>query len=172
MNWTLILGAVGCLVACFAAASTGAIFKPGPWYESLRKPSWNPPNWLFPIAWSLLYLMIAAAGWLVWREDGIGLALVVWAIQLVLNAGWSAVFFGLRRLGWAVVEAAALWLSILACIVLFAPISATAAWLMVPYLAWVSFAVVLTHAVWRRNPGPHPVMRREEAGNLTQRAQM
>lgn len=172
MNWTLILGAVGCLVACFAAASTGAIFKPGVWYAGLRKPWWNPPNWLFPIAWSILFLMMAAAGFLVWREDGLGLPMLVWAGQLVLNAGWSAVFFGLRKLGWATIEAVALWSAILACILLFAPISATAAWLMVPYLAWVSFAVFLTYTMWRLNPGPHPVIRRDEIGNLTQRAQM
>jgi len=172
MNWTLILGAVGCLAACMVAASSGAIFKPGAWYAGLRKPWWNPPNWLFPIAWSLLFLMMAAAGFLVWREDGLGLPMLVWAGQLVLNSGWSAVFFGLRKLGWATIEAIVLWAAILACILLFAPISAAAAWLMVPYLAWVSFAVFLTYTMWRLNPGPHPVMRRDEVGNLAQRAEM
>jgi tryptophan-rich sensory protein len=158
MDWTSILGLIGCFAACFAAASTGAVFKPGGWYDGLTKPSWNPPNWLFPIAWSVLYLMIGFAGWLVWKADGFGLALGVWSLQLVLNALWSALFFGVRRLGVALAEAVALWASILACVILFAPISTTASWLMVPYLAWVSFAVVLNLAMWRLNPGPHPLI--------------
>lgn len=170
MDLTLILGALACLAVCFAAASTGALFSPGNWYAGLRKPSWNPPNWLFPIAWSLLYLMIAVAGFLVWRTDGLGLPMAVWLLQLVLNAGWSAVFFGIRRLGWATVEAAALFLSILACILLFAPISTTAAWLMAPYLLWVAFATFLSFTMWRLNPGPHPVIRRAELGQRPKRA--
>jgi len=158
MDWTAILGLVGSFAACFAAASMGAVFKPGEWYKGLRKPSWNPPNWAFPLAWSALYLMIGTAGWLVWRADGFGLPLAFWGVQLFFNALWSIVFFGLRRLGWCLVEAWFLWSSILACVILFAPVSATAAWLMVPYLAWVSFAVALNRAIWRRNPGPHPVI--------------
>jgi tryptophan-rich sensory protein len=163
MDWIAIFGLVGCFAACFAAATTGAVFKPGLWYDGLAKPPWNPPNWLFPIAWSALYLMIGFAGWLVWRADGFGLPLAVWGLQLLFNAGWSVVFFGFRRLGWALFEAWLLWASILASIILFAPVSATAAWLMAPYLVWVSFAIVLNRAVWRRNPGPHPVITWEEA---------
>ncbi len=169
MDWIIILGAVGCLAACFAAASTGAIFTPGEWYRGLRKPSWNPPDWLFPVAWSILYLMIATAGWLVWRVEGIGTALVVWGVQLVLNAAWSMIFFGIRWLGMALAEAVLLWASILACIILFWPVSQLAAWLMVPYLVWVSFAVVLNATIWRLNPGPHPVMKWAEAGSMGQR---
>jgi tryptophan-rich sensory protein len=158
MDWSQIIALVGFFAACFAAATTGAVFKPGEWYEGLRKPSWNPPNWLFPIAWSALYIMIAVSGWLVWRQDGFGLPVWVWALQLVLNAGWSIVFFGIRRLGLAVAEAWLMWASILSCIILFAPISPAAAWLMVPYLLWVSFAIALNRAVWRLNPGPHPMI--------------
>ncbi|QXM25432.1 tryptophan-rich sensory protein [Elioraea tepida] len=144
----------GFLLACFLAASTAAVYRPGPWYESLRKPWWRPPNWLFPPAWAVLYVMIATSGWLVWRERGFvgaALPLAVWGLQLVLNALWSPIFFGLRRLDLAFCELVLLWLSIAACILLFAPISAASAWLMAPYLAWVSFAGMLNYAVWQMN---------------------
>ncbi len=142
------------LLLCFAAATTGAVFKPGAWYDSLSKPSWTPPDWLFPVAWSVLYVMIAVSAWLVWREAGLAGAavpLAVWGVQLVLNAAWSWIFFGLRRMDLAFAEVVGLWLSIAACIVLFAPISPTAAALMAPYLVWVSFAAALNLAVWQRN---------------------
>ncbi|WP_226381670.1 TspO/MBR family protein [Falsiroseomonas ponticola] len=158
MDWQSTFGLLGFFAACFAAACTGAVFKPGEWYDRLDRPNWLPPDWAFPVAWSLLYIMIAVAAWLVWRVEGFQLALGIWAVQLVLNALWSVLFFGVRRLGLALAEALALWASILACIVTFAPVSATAAWLMVPYLAWVTFACVLNWSMWRRNPGPHPVI--------------
>lgn len=154
MDLNNILGLIGFFGACFLVATSGAIFRPGDWYENLAKPPWNPPNWLFPPAWTLLYIMIAVAGWLVWRRAGFGgagLALAVYGVQLLLNAGWSALFFGLRRPDLAMAEVVLLWLSILATILLFAPIHATAAWLMVPYLAWVTFAAVLNYSIWQRN---------------------
>jgi tryptophan-rich sensory protein len=140
--------------ACFVVATTAAVFRPGAWYEALRKPWWRPPNWLFPPAWSLLYVMIATAGWLVWRERGFAgaaLPLGVYGLQLLLNGLWSPIFFGLRRLDLAFYELLLLWASILACILLFAPISSLAAWLLVPYLAWVSFAGLLNFTVWQMN---------------------
>jgi tryptophan-rich sensory protein len=155
MDIGLDWGLLGFVAACTLAASSGAIFQPGGWYRNLNKPSWNPPDWLFPIAWTLLYAMIAVAGWLVWRTAGFGgagAALAVYFLQLVLNAGWSALFFGLRRPDWAFYEVIALWASILGCVVLFWPIHAGAAWLMVPYLLWVTFAAVLNAEIWRRNP--------------------
>ena len=158
MDWSAVLALVGFLAACFAAAMTGALFKPGAWYDSLDRPSWLPPDWAFPVAWSVLYIMIAVAGWLVWRADGFGAPLWLWWLQLLLNAAWSVLFFGIRRLGLAMVEAVLLWLSILGCVIAFAPVSPTASWLMVPYLAWVSFACALNWSMWRRNPGPHPVI--------------
>ncbi len=146
----------GFLVACFAAAATGILFKPGAWYERLRKPSWRPPNWLFAPVWTVLYLMIALAGWLVWRSaefSGATTALALYALQLLLNALWTPVFFGLHRpdLGFAVIVA--LWLAIVATIVAFAPVNGIAALLMIPYLAWVSFASMLNFAIWRLNRG-------------------
>lgn len=136
---------------CFAAALSGALFKPGAWHAALAKPRWHPPNWLFGPAWGVLYLMIATAGWMVWNAAGFSAALAAWGVQLVLNAGWSWLFFGLRRPDLAFAEVLLLWLSIAACVVLFAPISTTAALLMVPYLAWVAFASALNFSMWRLN---------------------
>ncbi len=144
----MLLGFFG---ACFVIASSGAIFKPGDWYENLAKPPWNPPNWLFPPAWAVFFTLIAIAGWLVWRQVGFGLPLAVYGVHLLLNAGWSAIFFGLKRPDLAFAELVVFWLSILATILVFAPISATAAWLLAPYLAWVTFAGVLNWSIWQRN---------------------
>ncbi len=154
MDLTSILVLAGFLLACFVVATTAAVFRPDAWYEALRKPSWNPPNWLFPPAWTVLYIMIAVSGWLVWRElgcAGAALPLAVFVVQLVLNGLWSPIFFGMKRLDLAFYELTILWVSIVACILLFAPISATAAWLLVPYLAWVSFAGLLNYTVWKLN---------------------
>jgi translocator protein len=145
------------VAACAAAAFSGAFFRPGAWYENLAKPSWRPPNWLFGPVWAVLYGMIAVSGWLVWDAAGwagAAVPLAIYAVQLVLNALWSGIFFGLRKLGWAIVEMVLLWISILGCIVTFHTIHAGAAWLLLPYLVWVSFAMVLNIAVWRLNrPG-------------------
>lgn len=130
-----------------AAAVTGAQYMPGPWYEALAKPSWTPPNWLFPIAWTVLYFMIAVAGWLVWKREGVGMALGIWAAGLVLNALWSYVMFGRHEIGPALVTVAALWLSIIAFIWAAWPIDRMAAYLFMPYLVWVSFASALNAAV-------------------------
>ncbi|WP_135212080.1 TspO/MBR family protein [Vitreimonas flagellata] len=132
-------------VASFAAASTGAVFRPGAWYASLRKPKWTPPNWAFPVVWSVLFCAIAVSGWLVWEAAGLAAwpALALFGAHLVVNAAWSFLFFGLKRLDLAMVEVVCLWLAIAALIAVFAPISATAAVLLVPYLAWVSVAAML-----------------------------
>ncbi len=139
--------------ACFCAALSGAVFRPGDWYDRLAKPRWQPPKWLFPPAWSVLYVCIAVAGWLAWRSGGPGyqVALAVYGVQLLLNAGWSGVFFGMRRVDWAFGELVLLWLSIAATIALFAPLSEAAAWLLAPYLAWVTFAGALNLTIWRLN---------------------
>jgi tryptophan-rich sensory protein len=136
------------------AASSGAIFKPGPWYESLQKPVWCPPNWLFAPAWMVLFLINAWAGVRVFEaaapEAVVGL-MTLYGISLVLNAGWSAFFFGAKRPDWALAELVFLWLSIFAQILLFAPVDQTASFLLMPYLAWVSFAGVLNFSMWRLN---------------------
>ena len=145
---------IGFVAACFLAAATSILFKPGAWYAQLKKPSWRPPNWLLAPVWTVLYLMIAFAAWLVWHTAGFfgaGLALSLYAVQLLLNAAWTPVFFGLHRLDLGFAVIVLLWLSIAATIAAFAHISAAAAWLMVPYLAWVSFASLLNFAVWQLN---------------------
>jgi tryptophan-rich sensory protein len=154
MDSHVLFGLFGFVGLCFVAASSGAIFRPGDWYEALAKPWWRPPNWLFPPAWSVLYVTIAVAGWLVWRQAGFAgapLPLAVYFVSLLLNAGWSACFFGLRRPDLAFGEVSLLWLSIVATIAVFAPVDNTAAWLLVPYLCWVSFAATLNFTIWQMN---------------------
>lgn len=155
MEIASLIGLAGFIVACFLAAATGAWFRPGEWYERLRKPSWRPPNGVFAPVWTVLYVMIAVAGWLVWREAGLAGAVVplaFYALQLVLNAAWTPLFFGLRRPDLGFADIVLVWASILATIVLFYPVHAGAALLLVPYLAWVTFAAALNFAIWRLNP--------------------
>ena len=145
------------LVICFGAAGLGsALTTPSisGWYSALRKPSWTPPNWLFGPVWSALYLAMAIAAWLVWRRAGVSsakIALTLFVLQLVLNVGWSAIFFTLHTPGFAFAEIVLLWLLILATAASFWPVSQAAGWLMVPYLCWVGFAAALNYAVWRLN---------------------
>jgi tryptophan-rich sensory protein len=133
------------------AASSGAIFKPGDWYRDLRKPSWTPPDWAFPVVWSMLYFMIAVAGYLVWMADPASPAMALWFLQLVLNAAWSYLFFGRRDMVTALADVSGMWLSILGFIILAWPISPVASLLFVPYLMWVSVASALNFRVWRLN---------------------
>ena len=122
------------------------------WYAILTKPSWNPPNWIFGPVWTFLYISMAVAAWLVWRQGGLWQwALAIYAVQLALNAAWTPIFFGLHRPGAALVEIAALLIAIAATTISFWPRSLAAGILMVPYLAWVSFATVLNFALWRLN---------------------
>ncbi len=133
-------------------ATTGAVFKPGEWYMALNKPSWTPPDWVFPVVWSVLYLMIGIAGWLVWERGGWTLAMGFWSAQLALNGAWSWLFFGRRRMDLAFVDVALLWLCIAGFIVAAWPLSLPAALLFLPYLLWVSIAAALNLTVWRMNP--------------------
>ncbi|WP_158746544.1 TspO/MBR family protein [Acidisphaera sp. L21] len=154
MNISATLSLIPFIAACFIVALSGAVFRPGEWYEGLAKPAWRPPNWLFGPAWTVLYICIAVSGWFVWRQvgfTGAPVAMSVYAIQLLLNAGWSACSFGLRRLDLAFGELILLWLSIVANIAVFAQISATAMILLIPYLAWVTFAGVLNFRLWQMN---------------------
>ncbi|MBB3352834.1 tryptophan-rich sensory protein [Rhizobium lentis] len=140
--------------ASFAAAATGVIFRPGDWYKQLDKPRWRPPDWLFAPVWTVLYASIGLSGWLLWLEAGIAGAafpLSVYAVQLLLNAAWSPIFFALHQPGLAAVEIMLLWAAILATIILFYPANSGAALLLVPYLTWVSFAAALNVSIWRRN---------------------
>lgn len=147
-------------ILCFIAAYAGSLFTPEPgsaWYYSeLVRPSWNPPDWLFPPVWSLLFLMMAVSLWLVLKEGPRDLrvkpAVVVFAVQLLLNMSWSASFFGMQNPLQGLVVIVLLWLAIVATIVQFRAISAVAAYLLVPYLLWVSFASFLNFTIWQLNP--------------------
>ena len=144
---------------CFAAAAIGSLFTASSvktWYPALVKPVGNPPAWVFGPVWSTLYLLMATAAWLVWRQresDGAWMALVFFFVQLALNAAWSFIFFGLRRPGTAVAEILILLAAIVATAMRFRPISRLAFWLMVPYIAWVSYATFLNFGIWRLNRG-------------------
>ena len=148
------LALAGWLLLCFAAASFGGSFMPGEWYAALKKPSWNPPGWVFGPVWSALYTMMAVAAWLVWKRGGFAAQrrpLTIFLVELTLNAVWTPLFFGLHWTGVAFAEIVLLWLAMAATIAAFRPVSRAAAWLLVPYLAWVSFASVLNFALWRLN---------------------
>jgi len=149
-----VLGLFGFVLLVAAVAASGGYFKPGAWYAGLAKPAWTPPDWLFPVAWALLYLSIAVSGWLVWRKLGLRQAVIpysLYALQLVLNAAWSWLFFGLHRMDLAFIGIVVLWLTILATIVAFYRVQPAAGLLLVPYLIWVGFATALNLAVWRLN---------------------
>jgi translocator protein len=146
---------IALLAAVASAAATGALFSPGPWYRTLRKPGWTPPDWLFPIAWTMLYLAMALAAWLV-AVSGAPMsfaALALWSWQLVLNAAWSPVFFGLHRIGAALAVILVFWIALALTTWAFYLAAPAAGVLMLPYLAWVSYAAALNLALWWMNPG-------------------
>lgn len=123
----------------------------GAWYESLRKPSWQPPRWVFGPVWTLLYVLMGLAAWRVWRVDGFGVPLGLYAVQLALNLAWTFVFFKYKNLRLALAEILALLATIVATIVSFASVDATAAAMLLPYAAWVTFATLLTARLYRDN---------------------
>ncbi|ESW61377.1 MAG: CrtK [Rhodobacter sp. CACIA14H1] len=139
------------LAACGAAAATGAMFQPGEWYRGLSKPSWTPPDWLFPVAWTVLYLAMSAAAARVAMIDGTGQALALWSVQIALNTLWTPVFFGLRRMGAGLVIIFLLWLAVAATMVAFWQHDRIAGALFLPYLVWVTVAGMLNRSVWYRN---------------------
>lgn len=146
--------APGLIVVCtLAAASTGGAFKPGAWYAALKKPVWTPPNWMFPLVWSVLYAAMAYAAWLVWDASGPAAwpALSLYAAQLVANGLWSYLFFGRQRMDWALAEVALLWIMILALAALFWSHNQIAGLLILPYLTWVSVAALLNLRVVQLN---------------------
>jgi translocator protein len=133
------------------AAASGAIALPDAWYVALTKPSFNPPNWVFPPAWTALYIIMAIAAWRVYRITGLGRDIGFWVAQLILNAAWSPLFFGLHRITWAMIDIVLLLALIVTTTVLFWRRDRIAGVLMLPYLAWVSFATLLTASIWHLN---------------------
>jgi translocator protein len=156
-NWLILAAFIG---AALATGALGAIFSPAVsgaarhWYAMLAKPAWAPPNsWIEPV-WIVLYVLMGTSAWLIWRERyhvGRGAALAAYAIQLLLNAGWPPLFFGARNIGAGLFVIVALWLSIAWTIREFAAVKAGAAWLLAPYLIWVSFESGLNLAIWKLN---------------------
>lgn len=150
-----VLALAGWLALCFGAAAMGGFFMPGEWYATLTKPAWNPPGWIFGPVWTALYAMMAVAAWRVWRRGDWAerrRPLLVFLVQLALNALWTPLFFGLHRPGIAFAEIALLWLAIAWTIAEFWRVNRFASCLLVPYLAWVGFASALNFTLWRLNP--------------------
>ena len=145
------LALAGFLFLVALAAAFGSAFPPGDWYAALEKPPLTPPNWIFAPVWTLLYVCIAVAAWLVWRAKAGPSALVLWSVQLLLNALWSWIFFGLHRPGTALVEILALFAVLAATLAWFWRVRVLAGVLLVPYLAWVGFAAYLNAGLWALN---------------------
>jgi tryptophan-rich sensory protein len=146
------------VVLCLAVGGIGGFFTGSAvktWYPTLRKPKWNPPSWLFGPVWTLLYILMGIAAWMIWRDGRFGgFPGVAFGVQLILNLAWSWFFFGRRRPDWAFAEVVVLWLSILATTAAFWQADPVAGALFLPYLAWVTFASCLNGAIWRLNRTP------------------
>jgi tryptophan-rich sensory protein len=140
-------------MACGAAAATGSLFPPGEWYRGLTKPAWTPPNWLFPVAWTALYLMIALAAARLSVLPGNAYAMALWAVQIALNTLWTPTFFGAHRTRLALVVIVALWLVVLALIVVAFALDPLAGLMLLPYELWLSYAAALNFWIDRHNPG-------------------
>ena len=153
-NWT---GLIIWIAICFAAAGIGALMTTpalSDWYVTLNKPAWTPPNGVFGPVWTLLYASMGLAAWMVWLQRtsrNVTPALSIFAIQLSLNIAWSGLFFGLHSPGAGLLAIVALWCAIAATILSFRRAVALAGWILVPYLAWVSFAMALNFEIWRMN---------------------
>lgn len=139
------------LAAVALVGAFGAMFEPGPWYAALNKPAWTAPAWVFGPVWIVLYVLIAVAGWLVWRAVGMGATLAAWIVQLVFNGAWSFAMFAAQQIGLAMVIIIMLWLAVVAFMVLARPVSRTATLLFVPYWAWVTYAAILNIRIWQLN---------------------
>jgi tryptophan-rich sensory protein len=153
MDWTLFLIF---LAACCAAAATGGMFPPDAWYRRLDKPAWTPPDWLFPLAWTALYLALAFAGARVAPMEGAAYALAFWALQIALNTLWTPIFFGLKRIGAAMVVIGFLWLAVAFLLAALWPLDRLSFWVLTPYLVWVSYAAALNASILLRNRATVP----------------
>ena len=155
-DWVALLIAVAICLAVSALGGWATSTSVGTWYPTLAKPSFNPPDAVFAPVWTTLYLMMGVAAWLIWRQRcadpaAIRRALALFGVQLALNLAWSVLFFGLRQIGWALVDIVLLWTAIAAATLAFWRVDRTAGLLMLPYLAWVGFAGMLNLVIWRLN---------------------
>lgn len=155
-NWLRLLISITIPLVVGSSASFFTVTGLGSWYSSIQKPSWNPPNWVFGPVWTTLYIMMGIAFYLVWKSDVPKLkkanAIMLWVVQLVFNFLWSLIFFNLHQIGWAMADIVVLWFFIFLTIVAFSKINKLAAWLMVPYISWVTFAAILNYTIWQLNP--------------------
>ena len=148
---------IGSILIAQAAGVIGSLFTVQnipTWYATLNKPAFSPPNYLFGPVWITLYFMIGVAFFLVWKNPGkvnIKIPVIVFSVQMVLNAAWSIIFFGMKSPMFAFFEIVVLWVFIVLCMVTFYPVSRAASWLLVPYFLWVSFASVLNFKIWMLN---------------------
>lgn len=149
MDWSLFFTY---LAACGAAAATGSMIGPGEWYDALNKPSWTPPRWVFPVAWTTLYILMSLAGMRVAQQVGSGQALAFWSVQIALNTLWTPVYFGLHRIRAAMGVMVFLWLAVAATTWSFFGVDFISGLLFVPYLVWVSIAAALNFSTMRLNP--------------------
>ena len=154
-NWLKLL--ISLIIPQLVAAG-GAYFTitgTGSWYTQINKPEWNPPSWIFGPVWTTLYVMMGISFFLVWKSGAASslkkTAIFFWIAQLVANFFWSIIFFGQQEIGLAFGEILLLWVLILLTIFSFAKISKPAAWLLVPYISWVSFAAMLNYTIWKLN---------------------
>jgi tryptophan-rich sensory protein len=148
MDWGLFLTF---LAACGGAAATGTLFQTGAWYEALHKPSWTPPNWMFPVVWTTLYLLMSFSAMRVAQLPDSGQALAFWAAQISFGTLWTPVFFGLHRMRAAMGVMVCLWLSVAATTLAFWQLDWLAGLMFLPYLIWVSVAGALNYSLWRMN---------------------
>jgi translocator protein len=139
------------LIACAAAASTGFFFKPGSWYESLQKPGFTPPNWMFPLAWTTIYLLLAWAGYRLAQLPGSQTVLALWATQIALNTLWTPVFFGAHRIAAGMVILALLWAVVAVMVVMAVQLDVVTGLILFPYLAWLCVAAALNFSILRHN---------------------
>ena len=144
-------------LACCGAGATGGMFPPGAWYDRLEKPSWVPPNWLFPVAWTSIYLLMSFAGARVAPLEGSHYAMAFWALQISFNTLWTPVFFGLRQLKGSLPIMAALWIAVAGCTVTHFHLDTLAGLAFLPYLLWVTVAAALNLSVARLNPSEPPL---------------
>nr|WP_218583234.1 TspO/MBR family protein [Pseudomonas atagonensis] len=139
------------LLACGAAAATGVMFKPGAWYEGLNKPGFTPPNWAFPVAWTIIYLLLAWAGYRLTLIPGSQDVLALWAAQIALNTLWTPVFFGAHRVLAAMVILIVLWLVVAVMLVMAMRLDVLTGLILFPYLLWLCVAAALNFSILRSN---------------------
>lgn len=152
-NWVKLLISIAVPQVVAATAAYFTVAGIGSWYQTIQRPTWNPPNWLFGPVWTMLYLLMGIALYLVWKTNVSNKrsAILLWCLQLAANFLWSILFFGQHQIGGALIDLAVLWLLILLTIFAFARINKVAAWLLVPYISWVTFAGILNYTIWLLN---------------------